>query len=96
MRELSEIPDDVTTVWWGKAWEPACTPELQVRIPEENLCHGCYGMIGRRDSGLSVRAEAGTWIHYHADCWADAQEEARQALTERLEADLVEDDEMSR
>lgn len=96
MRELSEIPADIPVVWWGKAWEPSCTPELHVPIPEENLCHECYQQIRLRESGISVRAEAETWIHYHAECWADAQAEARQALRDRLEADLVEEDEMPR
>lgn len=96
MQELSEIPDEIVIVWWGKAWERACVPELQTPIPVENLCHGCYQLLGERASGISARAEANTWIHYHAECWSDANEEARQALRDRLEADLVEDDEVPR
>lgn len=89
MAKLDELEDDVQVAWFGSPWDSNCTPDIQVPVPEEELCRRCSFAIGHGTAGACIRDAEDQWHPYHRDCYWELEEEreAAQAVREGLSAE---------
>lgn len=82
MMKLSEVPDDVDVVWWGKKWDEGCREEIRIEPPSGEFCHECVDSLGERSAGVAARDADNRWLFYDPACWGEAEAEryAREAL----------------
>lgn len=86
--KLDEVPDHVSVVWWGKAWDKeGCKEDIRIEPPSGEICHGCLDQLGERSSGVASRDDDGRWLFFDPSCWGDA--EAERYAKETLDADYA-------
>lgn len=69
--KLEELPADREVAWFGRKWDKGCTEDIHIYAPEQEFCHGCYGPLGVRSSGVAERQQDDTWHYYDPSCWGD-------------------------
>lgn len=93
MIKLDELPDDTYVVWFGQPWDQYCTPDIEIEVPSEELCHECMFAIGHKTTGAAVKDDEGRWLYYHRDCYWEMLHEkaATEVVADGLDAEDLED-----